>query len=159
MVLELAMEVVNRSKGLKHKSTASSVGETLEGLFTLTITPLNEDFQISTKWKARKKNKPKTRKFHKLADDFIYAIERECSNAHLAQTVKINGFTEMKTLDGDEAVLYRASPWYMGLEWYDFTMVEFIDKNDAVQTYPSLLLGFVEFPKGHALSIDKKCTN
>ena len=65
----------------------------------------------------------------------------------------------MKTLDGDEAVLYRASPWYMGLEWYDFAMVEFVDTNDAVQTYPSLLLGFVEFPKGHELSIDKECTN
>ena len=38
-------------------------------------------------------------------------------------------------------------------------MVEFIDENDAVQTYPSILLGFIEFPKGRALSIDKKCTN
>ena len=38
-------------------------------------------------------------------------------------------------------------------------MVEFIDENDAVQTYPSILLGFIEFPKGRALLIDKKCTN
>ena len=90
----------------------------------------------------------------------IYAIEQECSKDGLGQTVQVKGFTEMKTLDGDNAVLYRACPWYLGLEWYNFAMVEFVDeKTDVVQKYPSLLLGFIELPEGHPLSIGKECTN
>ena len=95
-----------------------ALDETLEGLYTLTVTPLNGEFHVRTKWSAAKKNKPKTKRFHKLADDLIYAIERECSKVGLGQTVQVKGFTEMKTLDGDNAVLYRASPWYLELEWY-----------------------------------------
>ena len=128
MVLELAMEVVKKNE--MSTPTVGAHNETLEGLYTLTVTPLNGEFHVRTKWSAAKKNKPKTKRFHKLADDLIYAIERECSKVGLGQTVQVKGFTEMKTLDGDNAVLYRASPWYLGLEWYDFAMVEFVDEKN-----------------------------
>ena len=125
MVLEMAMEVVKRTSGVQAKcEPLESDKEQLEGLYTLTITPLAEGrCSFDTKWNAKKKNKPKKKKFHVLHDDVLNAIERRCSDNGLSQSCEVRRFTEMKTIHNGNSVLFRASPWYRGTEWYDFGMV------------------------------------
>lgn len=86
-------------------------------------------------------------------------VEELYKSVGLSQETKVSGFTEMKMTDVEgKTILYRTSPWFMGNEWYDFTMVEF-NEEEIVSTYPSLMLGFLEIPKGRALSTDDKCSH
>ena len=56
----------------------------------------------------------------------------------------------------DDHFLFHAHPSYQGKPWYDWTFVEYAEKdkdyNDCSIHYPSLVLGFVQLPGDDEIS-------
>ena len=157
LVMEQASELVSRSKGssIPYSDEDDAIKD-LRGKWTLTLEPINDSdsYSSTVRWDFNAKNKPIARKMHKLDNDLIWLVEKACIDKGIKESVQVRGCTECHI----GGVKYRASPWYRGMEWYDFGLVEFIGRRGKTQTYPSQILGFAEIPNDHPLSWGDGCT-
>ena len=110
--------------------------ETLSDTFTIVYRaqPPNGERDYNIRWKRSAKNSARIL----VNETFIATIANLAKQHQVRCELSINCFTTWK--QGNE--VFRASPLYMGSQWYDWCIVRYADDDGTTTLCPGKLLGF-----------------
>jgi hypothetical protein len=130
------------------------------GRYTLNIHHINNDGESGRskiKWCHDNDARSKSGKYS-LHSDLLRVVYSEAKKRNLDchGTFEVMGYTRLKMYCDDDEFLFYAHPWYQGKKWHDWALVEYVEKdrdgNDCFVHYPSLILGFIQFPNDNEVS-------
>jgi hypothetical protein len=115
-----------------------------------TIESMRNNHDINVTWNKDKKKVKKDNATYCLHRELVRVILRKLEGMNMndfSQGYLIEGYTRLttKTHDGTKLILY-AHPSFQGKKWYDWAYICFEELNssgEAIENYPSKILGFV----------------
>ncbi len=92
-------------------------------------------------WHNSKREKMKL----KVLDLFIFAIRRYSHVHGFTDEFKVTGYTTFKAnyKSADNSVKYYTKEYMNSEKRYEYAMIEFVSDDEAIATYPAMILGFV----------------